>query len=102
MHIKPLQVRPLVKLSKREVICNGTRVTLSPTQFNVFCLIYLHGSIEANTIMDILWGADPEGGPLLWTKHLDVHVCHINRRLRAIKLAIYTPRQRYREIGELC
>lgn len=100
-YCKPLDKKVRVRIEQREVLFNGQKVHLTKAQFRLFLLIWMHGPIEAEKIMNIKYGDALDGGPVTWLRTLDVLLCFLNRRLRNIGLVIYVPRQGWRELGQI-
>lgn len=82
---------------ERKVFRAGEWVYLSPMQFKIFeTLLHLPNGRTINQLMNMLYAADPNGGPVHARKNVQVFIDQANKKLVYTGLAILSARKHVR------
>lgn len=58
----------------------------SQSQLRILDVLQFRTTTNADRLIMALWGDDPDGGPEMARRTLDVHLCNIRKKLRNHKL----------------
>lgn len=71
---------------RRQIELNGRAVRLQPQVFTIATILFDRPRrlVSTEWIFQVLWGNDPNGGPLTARRAVNVQVCHLRAALREL------------------
>jgi DNA-binding response OmpR family regulator len=77
-----------VAVDTRAVSVNDLTVELTPREFAIFQALRLGVALNSDALVDRIYAADPDGGPLFGRACVHIHVMNMRRKLTTIGLTV--------------